>query len=579
MPTLYKYHEYKVYRGTTYLGDIPNVTNPFEYSQDINTAGTQITVNSGTSVDTSGQSPSYLTAEDGTILTAEDGTILTTERADDIFGNSNDKILFRNGNKLQVWEFSNYWPNGKKVFSGRIKRCEGVFGSNTADEGVNVYAYSDGDDLSNAVLPGGNSLVVDQSQTIVNAANTTAAIEYDGISGIWIRPGQEFVPTQTNLAAITLNLMTSFSQVATLYLYANKNDFIAGIAPMGSASLTIPPSGVFADYQFIFTIPITVVPGKTYFFMLAGGATSSVPANELLVSQNDTGLTYSPGDAWFNISLNPSSWIQTTPVTELYFKTYYSLYTTKRTFSNVDPTAMITAAMPTYNSQGGLITSNVLTSTGLSVSYTFQLATILQLIQTALKLAPATFYWYVDVGLSQLNFKKVSTTADIKLTRKVHIEELKLVSTTENVKNLIYFTGGPTAGVNLFKIYSDAQSILDNGPQLDLPSDNRVTLDATATAIATAELAALKDEQYMTQVTVLDSTMDITFFKPGQTIGFNGFGSFVDALVIQIVRIDYKSDRVVLTLGALPERLSDSIQQIIDDITSLDTIANPNSPS
>ena len=97
--------------------------------------------------------------------------------------------------------------------------------------------------------------------------------------------------------------------------------------------------------------------------------------------------------------------------------------------------------------------------------------------------------------------------------------------------------------------------------------------------MAEADVAENKDEQYQTTVTVVDQTMDTTTLKPGLVIGFNGFGTFIDNLQAQIVRVDYAPEEVTLTLGLLPKRLTPQFEKITRGLIGLQTVDNPTTPS
>lgn len=567
-----KSYIYKVYRNGIYLGDLPNVTSEFKYSQDINSAGSQTTIVVGESADTSGLAPDNLTAEDDTLLTAEDGTQLTTERAPEIIGNNTPGILVRNGNKVKVWEFSNYTPNGKVMFSGDIERWEAGFGGSQSSDQITLYIYSDGQELGNYVIPGSNSLFVDQQQT---AQNDWFGTTNFGIAG-GIYAGQEFVVGAgvTNIAAITVHLATGdgVSQPVTLYLWNNVNEAITQAVPLATSTQTIT-SGVDADYQFIFSAPINAIPGGQYFFAVGR-------LDDLKVYINDADVYM--GGSFHIISIDGSGHNITALSQDVYFRTYYSSLTTQKTFTSEDPSNIFKDIIDNYRSQGGLLnySTGTIDLTGISTTYTFALASILEGIQVCSKLSPYTWYWYVDLGTNILYFKNASTTADFTLTKGIDIADLDLVATTENVKNKLFFSGGDTgSGLNLFTTYSDTTSIINNGIRLDRQSDNRVTLQGTADTIGSAFIATNKDEQYQTIVVITDQTRDISLFKPGKIIGFRGFGTFVDSLLIQIVRIDYTPDNVTLTLGALPPRLNATIQQALADINAIQTVANPDIPS
>jgi hypothetical protein len=143
----------------------------------------------------------------------------------------------------------------------------------------------------------------------------------------------------------------------------------------------------------------------------------------------------------------------------------------------------------------------------------------------------------------------------------------------------VFFTGGPTSGVNLYKSYANTGSVDLYGPKLKRLSDNRVTVAATADAIGQSAIIEGFDENYQTTVTILDTTMDITLLKPGLLIGFNGFGTFVDQILAQIVRVEYTPAEAKLTLGILPKRLHPEFEKITRGLIAQQTLANPTAPS
>ena len=110
------------------------------------------------------------------------------------------------------------------------------------------------------------------------------------------------------------------------------------------------------------------------------------------------------------------------------------------------------------------------------------------------------------------------TVADIVLTKGKHLNNIKIVATTEYVVNQAYFTGGVVAGANIYTLDQDSTSINEYGVALSRLSDNRVTDPTTAHAIGSTEVATKKDEQYQTTVTIVDKTIDtiITAAKTGQ---------------------------------------------------------------
>lgn len=145
-----KSHTYKVYRGSTFLG-LLNPTNPFSYSLDINSTGTQVSLEVPISISTSEFAIEAITDEAGNPLQTESGEILTIERKIDVVGSGSDSILIRNGNIVKIYETSSYYPQGKLMFTGRIDQWEAEFGDG-ASEMARLLVKSIGQDLDNYLI-------------------------------------------------------------------------------------------------------------------------------------------------------------------------------------------------------------------------------------------------------------------------------------------------------------------------------------------------------------------------------------------------------------------------------------------
>jgi hypothetical protein len=553
-----KTYLYKVYDGAQYLGNLPNVTSEFGFVQDINTAGTHLNIDVGVSADTSNLSTQNITDESGNPLTDESGNFLVTEGTPPIVdvGLSADPPLIKNGNRVYVYEYSHYWPNGKCMFIGVMERWEASYGGE--DDGIRILVYSDGQDLDNYIARG-SPYVLDQSQTA--GANWAFGL---GNSG---RSGQTFVAGSgvTNIGAITVLLYVYGGDLlVSLSLYDNPTTrtlLASSFVYFSSATTGVDP------YQFAFSNSASVTPGSSYYFEVA-----AVSGSGSLTTYGVDGNPYGNGIAYF----------YNTPYTDVdfYFQTFSGTGATSAVFNNVDPTVgMLYPIMLDYIARGGLINTYDLDSNSLTLSYTFNTNTIYEAIKAILSISPSTYYWYVDLGTDALYFKNSSTTPDFVFTKGRHLENITITATIENIKNQIYFSGGLTGSTNLYRTYADAESIAAYGVRLDRKSDNRVTLSATADAIGNTEIAKSKAEQYETTITILDGTMDITLLKPGKVIGFNGFGTFVDRLTAQIVSIDYSPSEVRLTLGILPKRLNPEFEKITRGLLAEQTVANPTAPS
>lgn len=250
-------------------------------------------------------------------------------------------------------------------------------------------------------------------------------------------------------------------------------------------------------------------------------------------------------------------------------------------YAGYDPSNIVKDALDKFTAGGGIVdydTSSVAT-TGTNVTYTFRVNTILEVIQKCLELAPYDWYWYVGLGDDILYFQDKPTTVSHTFILGKHIQELNLEYSIENLVNLVYFTGGETAGVNLFKKYSDATSISNYGQGLQRISDHRVTIDANAALIAEAEIDRNSIPRYRTSITILDTVFDIEDIRLGQLIAFRNFDNYIDELELQIVGLRYEPDRVTLQLDSLLPSVNKCIEDLRRNLVELDNVETPDAPS
>lgn len=566
MQKIDKRYEYKVYDGSTYVGLLQNVTSEFTYSQSINTAGSQLLININESADNIEQPIQDIETEAGLDLETEDNQPLQTERAEDTVGD-NGKLI-KNNNTVLVYEYSEDHKNGKLVFSGYISRWKDTYGGS---DSIQITVLSEGQDLNQWIIPGGDAYAVDVSQTVKdNYLIINSGSSYGG--------GQTFTPTSgiENVAAVMVRLQSvnpAVPQTITVNLYSS---YVSGGNP---STLLATSSQVFqnaseTDTIFYFSTPVTTIPGNTYFFTV----TTSDNVNGVNLSITDTDA-YPGYPSAFYVGTPPSGyWFSYTG--DLYFKTYELENSTERLYVNRDPSYILNDIFEEY---GGSVTPDgVFPNTGITVpEYTFKLNTVLEGIRAVGTLAPANWYWYVDPADNVLYFDETNTVADIKLTKGKHIEQLDLEATKENVVNKVYFTGGDDGtGDNVFVVVTNSSSLDRLG--IARLSDNNVNGSdgaETARIIAQNYLDRNDEQTYETSVTINAETIDITQFKLGQMIGFNGFGTYVDGILLQVVGIDRKPDEITLRLGTLPVRPSEKVEQLQKDLTSVQVAENPNVPS
>jgi hypothetical protein len=573
VPKRYLYQVYD-YLGT-YLGLLPNVISEFASSQEINTAGAQINIEVGVSVDTAIQPVDTLTDESGNTLTDESSSTLTTEGQTPIISPGGGVTAFiNNGNMVKIYEISYWNPNGKCLFLGTMQRWEAAFGGQGGEDKVTILCYSDGNDLDNYLMRANPyTLTTDVSQTSQNASVTISqGTQAPGDNGFnfW---GQTWTPGGgvTNLAGISVLL--NGAAFVTIYAYDGPelNNLLGSVVkPVIVTSAT--------EVQFQFPNPITLTPGATYFFVVAVS-----PGNSITLYYSSTG-PYASGSLYNangSGSIDSAAYLLQTG-DDLYFKTFSGTGSTKGTFTSLDPTTgMLETFMTDYAVRGGLITytSSTIQATGLSLTAGYNTNTILEGIKQVLTLCPNGFYWYVDLGTDVLYMQQTNDSADVVFTKGLHLDAISIVASIVDLVNTAYFSGGLVSGSNIYVSYSDADSLGLYGPHLDRPSNLNITDTNTAHQAAVADVEPNKDEKYQTTVTVVDKTMDTTLLKPGMVVGFNGFGTWIDDLLVQIVRVDYGPEEVALTLGALPKRMHPEFDKALRSLNALNTVDNPSAPS
>ena len=573
-----KYYIYQVFDAVTgnYLGNLPNVSSDFAFSQDINTAGSQITVDCGISADTSSFSVDNLTDESGNSLTDERLNQLTDEGQLPFTGIGGSNALIRNGNTVKIYEIGYYYPNGKLMFSGKIERHIENFGGDTGDTNTKILIYADGQDMMNHLIKAGASgYTLDQSQT---TQNTTGSVNFSsgkGTSFNYYGQSWKVGGGITNLGAISVLLNGTASVTVSVYTAANASTPLTSITQ--SVSVGSP-----TEVQFTFPSHISVTAGTTYFFAV------TVAAGQSITIYYDSSTIYSFGSLYQATYGGGSGGGLYGVITgSLYFKTFSTTGSTTANFTSLDPSTMLTTIINDYQSEGGLIgyTSSSIQTTGLSLTYGVNTTPVFTGLQGILSIAPADYYFYVDIGYDILYFQQANTVADYVLTKGVHINKLAITSTMEYVVNACYVVGGPdpgNAGYNIYTYDSNVASIANYGLQLLIHTDSNITTTATAHAVGSSLIAESDNEQYQTTVSIPAETMDITLLTPGKIIGFNGFGTYVDGLLAQIVHRDYTSEQVTLQLGIIPTRTTTTVEQVTKGLIALSTIAtntNPSSPS
>lgn len=567
-------HAYKVYsRNGTYLGELPDVTSIPAFSQDKDSAGSVMEITCAKDLSDITTVDTLLTEDDLDILTEDDLPILSeyTELLVTT-GNSENDALFKNSNRIQYWMYNYWYPNGKLMFSGQVNRITFSYGGSGGQ--VNLRLFSDGYDMTNFIARGYpfnyTTEITQSSQNGYVTCSVSGGKDGSGGGG-WDLFGQTITTDtdQTTIGEIILKLGGTAD--VTVNCYDAPNGALLGSTRQ---HVSVASSGVDVAFDFPSLIPCSV--STSYFFDVVPD-----PGQSIKVFKHGTSSTYANGSMYesnYGGGSGGSTYASTSG--DFYFILKSGLPTTTATYSSQDPvTGMASPILLDYNNRGGYITEGDFEATGLSVTYTFQLFSIFDAMKKVLELSPNGWYMYVDLGTAEMDLKSTSTTPDFSVVREKDINQLNISLSIENVKNYLLFTGGPTAGVNLYRDYQDAASASNYGLRTATQTDNRVTIGATADAIGNTFIDENSDEVHETSIVVLDKTIDITLLTPGKTIGFKNYGNFIDDLVLQIVRRDWTPKATTLTLGRLPLNLTSEIQKITRGLLNEQSLDNPAAPS
>lgn len=558
---------YKVYsRDGNYLGELPDVSSKLSLAQDINSAGTVIDISCAKDLRNVTEVEPLLTEAGDPILT-EDDHIIYAELTEMLIaaGSAEDEALFKNSNRIAAWLYNYWYPNGKLIFSGQVNRVSFGYGANTGY--VNLRVFSDGHDLANYIARGYPfTYTTDVSQTSSGSSKTLTFYSMGG----WQTYGQTWRTggSVSNLGAITLRVQ------GTARLKINVQDAPGGNL-IGSITLDVNSPGVWQDLRFELSQLLDVLPNTTYFFSLW------LDKGQSLLIATSASDVYANGTLYQSDYSGGSGGGSFVPITgDMYFITASGLPTTTTTYSTQDPiTGMMDKILLDYNNRGGYIKKRDFTAAGYNLTYTFNMATILDVMKKVIDMSPRGYYAYIDLGTAEMDIAAVSTTPDFTVVNGNDIDAAEIALTTEQVKNYLLFTGGEVSGSNLYRDYSDPDSAAYYGIRTATQSDNRVTLAATADAIGNSFIQENASEQHETQITVLNKHIDITQLVPGKTIGFKNFDNFIDQLVLQIVRREYTPETVTLTLGRLPVTLTAEVQRLMRDLLNEQTAKNPATPS
>jgi hypothetical protein len=581
-----KTYAYKISRNGLFLGLLQNVRSPFTYTQQLNTTYVQTVIEVGVKAYTAGQDVSYLMTESGDYLTTESGDYIVTQRAVDVIGSSADSILIRENNDIEIVEYSSNNLNGKTVFKGWINIYDA--GNMPGSDVISITCVSHGFDLDHTVLQATGSAAYTQSSD----DNTYADVYHDSTGAEnWVF--ETFAGSANSISALKMKVqdINGVGGIQAQIMQMTGSYPVPGADPVvGEASNIVDHNsigGTKQDVLFTFNNPVQLATGTTYYIYVYANYYGDFSLNPWFKVYGASGNPYANGNgAVAIVTVDAGGGWRGTITSFSLFDFYFTMYGTFQLttpFTLQDPTAILRSAMDSYISQGGTVVYDSTTTdlTATTVSYTFNSATIVDAIKKCLELAPADWYYYVDPGTDTLYFKQTATTATHKLILGRHLTSVRIRGSVEPIVNKIIFSGGLSGATNIFTDYINQDSIDENNGRIFLRrmSDNRVTTQATADVLGNNALDEHPSAENTITFIVPDTSYDNSLFDVGETVTIEGYGNFIDSLILQITQKKPMPDFVELTIGPLLKATSEELANQRRAIIALQTVANPAAPS
>lgn len=582
-PKTYVYHSYK---NSVFKGILTNVISDFAKQQEINSAGSTITVVLGSPAD------SY-----------SEGSLIDFN------------------NDIQIYEIDDGNPNGSLIFRGFIVNYKPVFTSDNK-ENVQLTIMGYGATLNDYIIESGEAVDVNQNS---NDGNTSAVLGVDGHTGSFTDVIQSFTVGGgiTKLSAVEFYLaghqIDDLGNSAFLQVFTSQSDAEGGgTSSVIATALQTINSLTATAYKFTFATPVTITPGNRYWCRLSYNSNDHLPGGigdpgyvgQIDVYYNSTKPL--SAETMETVKYNGVSWNAPVSVTgSTYIKTYSSSGATTSVYSSQDPSAILKSIIDNYNLQGGKITYTPasIDSTNTQVSYTFNCNTVYEGIQKCLQMAPVGWYFYIDEINNVLHFHKISGSATHTFTMSKNIQNLSVEKRAQDIVNVVYFIGGPTGGVNLYNKYVQQTSVDIYGRHAIRYTDNNVTQSSTAQIIANSILSNQGQVELRIEMDILDDGgqgplglgFDIESVTLGESISFRSMGASsggslwdvakwdinkwdfditdLSSVVVQVTRIDYTPDVLHLALSTVPPDITKRVQDIYRNLQQVNNLSNPTTPS
>lgn len=565
-----KHYAYKMYsRAGLYLGSLPRrqIVSDFAVSQTINTAGTQLQVRVGATMEQGG----ITVAQELVVDSA--GFLLADSAGNNIISDqtySFSEIPMDLANRMVVVMFYDGAPNGTTVFDGLITSW--------------ATDYKTNDMLITAISWG-----VRLQQYLVETNAGSAALSYDAanseIAALGLNPADltqqiSFYQTFQMLSDTTISEVDIKMRVDTGSIPVIAQIFLGTPDAPGAytgAYLNRQVDNTAAAFvPFSFSTPAVLLGGTTY--TLAVYRNDISPNGKTLYLAADSTGAYANGTLYSAAVPQPGGYTNTNK--DLSFKMITSTGGggIGANYTSIDPSSIVRDLVDTFVRRGGPVTydDTSVDDTSTVVSYDFKFDTLFDGIAKCVQLAPSNWYWYVDIGTNLLHFHRQGTTADHIFKMGLHLENLQPEYTLDDVKNTSYLSGADLGGgVNLLTLNTNPTSQRKYDVWLDKASDNRVSLTSTANILSNGILQQNANPVFRAIATIPAAAYDIETIHLGEMVGFANSNSLINGLMLQIVGLDKNSNLATLHLQTLPPALSHRVEDIKRNLDAVITVNNP----
>lgn len=460
-----KTYMYKIYdKNFSYLGVWNDVVSEFGYSQEINSAGSAITVTLARNSDSLTASYDSIADDSLAPITTDDGGEIAAE----IFtlnaigpGTTVDLNL-----NVKVYEFSSISQDiaGDLVFTGYISKYVSQYGSQE-QTAVSIFSY--GADLDNWVLTSGNNtrvpyLSYDPSEMLRDSLNRfqTAGglITYGGGTpgvntttiNFITNPNFEVNTTGwtigTSGTGQSITRITTDSYVGTASLQINSGTsnngaavavaglIIGQVYTMQAHMKATAASSFYVNHYGLSGIGSTFTTATGGWDLITRTFTATATSGNIGMGRNEVSSTCYIDAVMLTKDATALSYFDgstTGNATNIYSWTGPANDSTSTWVVDIDPVG------------------TSIDDTNTVTTYTFNINTELEVIKKTLEIAPTDWYFYTDLATNMLHFHARPIAPNHYFYLGKHILNLNLEKTIEGLVNDVYFTGGKPANIAL----------------------------------------------------------------------------------------------------------------------------------